>query len=107
MKKVGNVNIINNGCKLACLNQQDEFGNNQDSIVVWVSNKHELYESDEATGWILAPTILNDNDSQNIMHCPSQGKKNNMLFIEMCQENGSKRLRLVFDEETECLELVD
>ena len=91
LKKSGAVVIQNTNSKLACIqNKNQDNGNELGSLALWVKNTHELFQSDEATGWLLVPAIETFDTDEST----------NLMYIEMHQgDDHHERLRLCYNEQ--------
>lgn len=99
LRKHGTVLITSNGHRLACQNLDVDGGMpRQLKSAVWVKNSHPLFESDQATAWLL--TLIQSKGSS--------GSDGNQFFIEMPPDEAysNAHYRLVLNNATHLLEVV-
>lgn len=104
MKKQGTVIFQCNGSRLACQNFNFCHGGTaEEKQAVWVKNSHDLFDSEQATEWVLTPTSFKEDTQDGP----------NTFFIEKHFEDDCAAFsdhsvwRLVLNQSTGSLELVN
>ena len=88
LRKSGTFQIQNGDFKLACIRTQSDGDHRDGALIVWVNNSHPLFESEEATGWIVNP-VSNDILNQSISS--SYTVEESHVFLEMHEAEDDSR----------------